>query len=1482
MTDIPHYRIGNDLTVFWAIHNRDGSPYDLEGKEIHLYVTNDRGREEVRADLSTLADGSTNNVLRWDFEGDAQRVLGTYKLTVEISESGDHREITKDYCEAFVLVSRSDMESEEDDANISVGGDLILSSKLDIYRFEAVPVDVSELKIQIHDHQEQIDDLRERIDDLQEQVDGLGDAGLNEDELRAFLESNGYATEAYVDEKLGKITNFFYMTEDGQSIGTPYNIFSEKEISANGLGVGSGGSGEGGGGGLIHSVLQSDSFGTIVSNDNFTTFNAFAIDSLYKRIKSLETKEVDLSDYYTKTESNERFAQLSDVNGMKDKLDEISTWFTIDTDGNLRTTFNLYSTKEISANGLNGAGGSGTGGGLITSVLRSDRLGSVTSDDATTTFNAYAIDTLYKRLRVLEDKEVDLTGYATESWVLGKGYVTSEALAPYLKSADFNAWKTGSFDPLASQVNTNKNNIATLLEWFKIDGDGNIYTDRNFYSTKEISALGFNGSSGGSGGGLISLVYGTTALGSIASENNNATFNAYAIDSLYKRIVTLENKKVDFTGYATESWVLDKAYITAAALTPYMKSADANDTFATKTALNTLSGSVNTISNNVSGLTTRMATAEAAIISNTSEIGKNTTAITNLTKRVTANEGNIAEILKWFAVDSDGNLYTTYNLYSTKEISANGLSVGSGNSGGGLISQVFGSTALGTITSESNSATFNAYAIDSLYKRIVSLEGKATAVSFVPALTSGKQIGTISIDGVSTTLYGIDAYSKTEADERYLKLSGGEINGYLNIVHKTQSIALGVESQATNYAAIRFTGANGNSAYLVYSGTGDTWEVTNVGWNRTSVLLHSNNYSQYALPLTGGTISGSGSGILTVNRTSGTPLICLQANGTNVGFLGIDTVSRPCFVDPVYYETHYLLHSGNYSQYALPLSGGALLSSTIGCPLYVANTKETWNVIGFKGKSHSDYAYLGLGGDGNFFVTTTGWGAAYGILHSGNYNSYSPKLDGTGASGTWGISITGNAKTLKTSVYPVINANEVSYTDCAVRFLSAIADTSTNLPTSTGYQNGMLVLPLHDNGSTAQMYFSKGDEHFYYRSLHTGAWKTIAFTDSNITGNAATADLARKLETASSAKYAYASDASKYAVFGVPEFATYIDGDVIRFRYGASATIGAIINSSGNVTIGSSDLAGTSANLAVKNILRVNDASMNAILNITNEGGDINYVHLFGSSANSSNTNTRPLVLQKGYGNVGIGINNPSYKLHVDGTGRFSGNVSVGGNVGIGTSEPEHKLHINGNAAAIATDGTPRSFRASNSNGTISLLSSTSRGVYDSTNSRWLIGTNGTNSFLLCGNVGIGTDAPAYKLDVSGTARFTGATTAKNIVISDTSMMAHIAFSRGSANYLYAPSGGTIAFVTNGKSISGANSDLVISDGSVKITGNLVVTGLTTAQSGIKISSGQALVFLDASGVEHKLTYDSTAGAFKFDGNLYAVGEVSGNGLYTN
>ena len=61
---------------------------------------------------------------------------------------------------------------------------------------------------------------------------------------------------------------------------------------------------------------------------------------------------------------------------------------------------------------------------------------------------------------------------------------------------------------------------------------------------------------------------------------------------------------------------------------------------------------------------------------------------------------------------------------------------------------------------------------------------------------------------------------------------------------------------------------------------------------------------------------------------------------------------------------------------------------------------------------------LGFTDSGNIYHrygTLTSWGAWYKFLDSNNYNSYSPTLTGTGASGTWGISISGNAATATTA-----------------------------------------------------------------------------------------------------------------------------------------------------------------------------------------------------------------------------------------------------------------------------------------------------------------------------------------------------------------------------------------------------------------------------------------------------------------------------------
>lgn len=139
---VRNYRIGNDLVVLWAICNRDGSPYDLADKQIRLYVTNERGRKEVKPVLTALSDGTVNNVIRWDFRGIEQRVTGLYTLSVEIFTAYGKKSITKDCCDAFYLVSSSSLEDEVLEENISDGGELMLSSSLDVIHVTAPFVEI--------------------------------------------------------------------------------------------------------------------------------------------------------------------------------------------------------------------------------------------------------------------------------------------------------------------------------------------------------------------------------------------------------------------------------------------------------------------------------------------------------------------------------------------------------------------------------------------------------------------------------------------------------------------------------------------------------------------------------------------------------------------------------------------------------------------------------------------------------------------------------------------------------------------------------------------------------------------------------------------------------------------------------------------------------------------------------------------------------------------------------------------------------------------------------------------------------------------------------------------------------------------------------------------------------------------------------------------------------------------------------------------
>ena len=166
-----------------------------------------------------------------------------------------------------------------------------------------------------------------------------------------------------------------------------------------------------------------------------------------------------------------------------------------------------------------------------------------------------------------------------------------------------------------------------------------------------------------------------------------------------------------------------------------------------------------------------------------------------------------------------------------------------------------------------------------------------------------------------------------------------------------------------------------------------------------------------------------------------------------------------------------------------------------------------------------------------------------------------------------------------------------------------------------------------------------------------------------------------------------------------------------------------------------------------------------------NVSGTTNYISKFTGSNSIGNSQ----IYDNGT-NVGIGTTSPSYKLHVSGTGRFTGTTlfqsqltvaeSFGdsvlevGNSGMGGN---HRINIiaagSGQDAGYYISGTPRVY-TNTGNTSITRINAPSTGIIQ-------FETNLTERVRINngGNVSIGNQNNTYKLDVSGTGRFTNTLT---------------------------------------------------------------------------------------------------------------------------
>lgn len=283
------------------------------------------------------------------------------------------------------------------------------------------------------------------------------------------------------------------------------------------------------------------------------------------------------------------------------------------------------------------------------------------------------------------------------------------------------------------------------------------------------------------------------------------------------------------------------------------------------------------------------------------------------------------------------------------------------------------------------------------------------------------------------------------------------------------------------------TDPNNRMAFRSRSSTG-VW----TGWNE---VIHSSNYSSYALPLTGGTLTGALNSSAKFETTGNITGATFYGAGTGLtgtassltagavawtGVTGKPTTLSGYGITDIGYGSTTSRNVWQISDWNQSTYGNAhFLSSESNA----TNGPTTDFIYGLQTSFHRSGAAYRTQMVSELYSSpvsiwvrnsrdTDVWTTWSKLLHSNNYNSYAPTLTGGGASGTWGINISGSAAQLNgqaASYYENRDTTAVGFSGGTLTLTRAAGNLSVSLDGRylTGNQTISLSGDLSGSGATS-------------------------------------------------------------------------------------------------------------------------------------------------------------------------------------------------------------------------------------------------------------------------------------------------------------------------------------------------------------------------------------------------------------------------------